>query len=108
MSFQDLAGNDIEVGDIIAFTATAGQSVSSINLGKVTRFTRKTIWVQECYPDFSPKMQSTGYMRGTGRYPYTWAPDREETEYVKTGEQEVGETVINSPRKDRFLILQKG
>ena len=112
--FDDLAGRPIEKGDIIAYTASAGQAVSSINLGKVTRYTAKSMWVQPLNPDFSVTMKDDGYRQGTGKFyeqadwekARGYAP-REITEFIKTGEVELSETIINSPRPHRFYILKK-
>lgn len=101
----DLTARVIDVGDIIAYT-TSSEGASAITLGRVTRFSAKSVWVQDVNPDFTPKMQPDGYWQGSGRF-YTWGSKREIQEFVQTGEKEVGETIIGNPMPHRFYIVKK-
>jgi hypothetical protein len=104
--FTDLTGRTIGVGDIIAYT-TSSEGASAITLGRVTRFTAKSLWVQDVKPDFTPAMQDDGFWRGSGRFYNYGNPPREIQEFVKTGEKEVGESIIGNPRPHRFYIVKK-
>jgi hypothetical protein len=110
MTFQDRAGRDIEVGDIIAYTASAGQRVSGIETGVVTRFSRKSLWVQDVDPETYKVLivddvvyeddLSKPYTRHDGSVIYS-------RKRVVVGKKQVDETIVSNPKPHRFLILRK-
>lgn len=104
---DDVNGRPIDVGDIIVYTATAGQRVSALNFGKVSRMTAKSIWVVPHRPDLSLVMVDDGYNQPTGQVTTHGNYTYHHQEFIKTGIKPAMEEIITAPRANRLYILQK-
>jgi len=104
---DDITGRPIDVGDIIVYTATAGQRVSALNFGRVSRMSPKSVWVVPHNPDLSVTMVDDGYMQNTGESTTYGSRTYYHKKFVKTGLTPATEEIITAPRADRLYIVQK-
>lgn len=110
MTFTDRTGRDIEVGDIIAYTASAGQRVSGIETGLVTRFSKSSLWVQDVDPaTFDVLIVDDVVYEDDYNHPYTRYDGSTgyQRKRVVMGQKQIDETIISNAKPHRFLILRK-